>query len=97
NEAPQMTTTVEWPSEQRPEATRAKESDLSPVEDERRNNAPPGAGPAGLGSGLRAPNQIAPIFLQAGVRLYSRIENGEIVVGLHARAEGDIVTNQAGL
>ena len=98
NRIPEATATIPWTQVQDPQAGRpVKESDLSPLEDELINNAPPGTGPGGVGSGLKNPAQISPFVVRGTTRVTSRIENGELVIKVTARALDDILTNLAGL
>src|SRR5690606_2081184 len=71
--------------------------DVSPGEALIRRDAPPGSGPAGLGGGIKEPNQISPQVLRTRVRLRSEIKDGQVVIHGDARAIDDSVSNQAGL
>lgn len=97
NEAPFAAATIQWPPEGGPPSPSVRESDLSPEERFIQREAPPRMGPAGLGEGMRAPNQITPQVVRARVNFHTRVQDGQVRVQVHAHAVDDIVTNQAGL
>lgn len=97
DEAPFAVATIPWPPEGGPASPQAQRPDVSPEEALIRRDAPPGSGPAGLGGGIKEPNQISPQVLRTRVQLRSEVKDGQVIIHVDARAIDDIVTNQAGL
>lgn len=97
DEAPFAAATIEWPPETGAPSPQLERTDLSPSEALIEREAPPGTGPGSPGSGLKEPNHITPLIVRARVHFHTEIQDGQVVVNVHAHAVDDIVTNQAGL